>query len=399
MTKAPSDHSGRPAASGKALPPASENPGAARRSEGLKRRRRSSAQQAAASDIANYAALDLGTNNCRLMIASFQNGQFKIVEAFSRIVRLGEGVSSTGNLQPAAMERAMASLRQCAEKIKRRNVVKIRAVATQACRAAGNGADFIARVERETGLKLTIITPEEEARLAVVGCASLLDTPAKAAIVMDVGGGSTEISWLDLSQYTPPKDIATTGNLKLIKNHPLPKCWLSIPKGVVNLAERFPEPKDGDPKVWFQAMVADVQAELEKFRDADGMTEHFFNGETYMIGTSGAITSLAGMHLGLERYDRSRVDGLWMTHDDCKAVINRLLELGQKGREYEPCIGKDRADLVLAGAALLEAVQNLWPSQRLRVADRGLREGLLLSMIKKKTRRRRRRKPGAHKTT
>ena len=335
-----------------------------------------------------YAALDLGTNNCRLMIATLHNSQSRIVEAFSRIVRLGEGLSHTGALAERAMERALKALKICAEKIERRGVGRIRAVATQACRIARNGRDFIARVERETGLRLTIISPEEEARLSVMGCASLLDTSGlsprpRAALVMDVGGGSTELSWVDLDTAGRSQAALTAGPM------PAPRYWISLPVGVVTLAERFPEPEDGGTRAWFEAMVGDVTGRLETFTDAESFRDAFQCGEAYIVGTSGAITSLAGMHLGLERYDRSRVDGLWMEHMQCRAVIDRLLALGRSGRENEPCIGRDRADLVLAGAAILEAVQKLWPCERLRVADRGLREGLLLSMAKRRPRRRR----------
>lgn len=352
-----------------------------------------------------YAALDLGTNNCRLMIASFTNSQFRIVEAFSRIVRLGEGLTHSGRLQERAMDRALKALKICAEKIEKRGAARIRAVATQACRIARNGKDFIARVERETGLKLTIITPEEEAHLSVMGCSSLLDTrgvtpSARAALVMDVGGGSTELSWVELPNdepATPPAShadaqaLAQASALRTGRRPPRPKYWISMPIGVVNLAERFPEPANGDTNAWFEAMVSEVNSHVCAFSAPETLRPHFDCGEAYIVGTSGAITSLAGMHLGLERYDRSRVDGLWMTQGHVKVVTRRLLELGHAGRELEPCIGKDRADLVLAGAAILEAVQRTWPCDRLRVADRGLREGLLLSMVKKKNRRRRRR--------
>ncbi len=336
-----------------------------------------------------YAALDLGTNNCRLMIATLHNSQFKIVEAFSRIVRLGEGLSSTGKLADRAMDRALRALKICAEKIEKRGAVRIRAVATQACRIARNGRDFISRVERETGLRLTIISPEEEARLSVMGCASLLDGTGlepkpRAALVMDVGGGSTELSWVELSAGGKRGQPLNAGG-----QMPKPRYWISLPVGVVTLAERFPEPDGGGDREWFDGMVDDVTKRLKGFTDADPLREAFDCGEAYIVGTSGAITSLAGMHLGLERYDRSKVDGLWMEDRHCQDVIQRLLDLGREGREQQPCIGRDRADLVLAGAAILEAVQILWPCRRLRVADRGLREGLLLSMARKKPRRRR----------
>ncbi|WP_235074228.1 Ppx/GppA phosphatase family protein [Asticcacaulis sp. AC466] len=352
-----------------------------------------------------YAALDLGTNNCRLMIATLHNSQFRIVEAFSRIVRLGEGLAHSGRLHERAMERALKALKICAEKIEKRGAARIRAVATQACRIALNGQDFIARVEHETGLRLTIITPEEEAHLSVVGCASLLDgrevTPqARAALVMDVGGGSTELSWVELADdvtaspkvsLTDAQTSVQNNALRMARRLPKPRYWISLPIGVVNLAERFPEPSNGDTRQWFENMVEEVSRSLRDFDAPESLRGHFDCGEAYIVGTSGAITSLAGMHLRLDRYDRSKVDGLWMSHDNVQTVIERLLALGPSGRELEPCIGKDRADLVLAGAAILEAVQRLWPCQRLRVADRGLREGLLLSMAKKKTRRRRRR--------
>ena len=185
--------------------------------------------------------------------------------------------------------------------------------------------------------------------------------------------------------------LAQSNTLKIARRMPRPRYWISIPVGVVTLAERFPEPAAGHTQAWFEAMVEDVSQTVRHFSAPETLRSHFDKGEAYIIGTSGAITSLAGMHLGLERYDRSRVDGLWMSHAHVQSVITRLLDLGHAGRELEPCIGRDRADLVLAGAAILEAIQRLWPCQRLRVADRGLREGLLLSMAKKKTRRRRRR--------
>jgi exopolyphosphatase / guanosine-5'-triphosphate,3'-diphosphate pyrophosphatase len=216
----------------------------------------------------------------------------------------------------------------------------------------------------------------------------LLDGQAKAAIVMDVGGGSTEISWIDLSQQKfNPSTVSQA--LTLTLKPPKPLYWISIPKGVVNLAERFPEPRHGDKGVWFATMVSDVQLALQDFKNPETLRPYFDAQDAYIIGTSGAITSLAGMHLGLEKYDRSKVDGLWMSQADCRAVIQNLLTMGPDEREAEACIGRDRADLVLAGAAILEALQNLWPCDRLRVADRGLREGLLLSMVRKKTRRRR----------
>jgi exopolyphosphatase/guanosine-5'-triphosphate,3'-diphosphate pyrophosphatase len=326
-----------------------------------------------------YAALDLGTNNCRLLIATpDKGGGFRIVEAFSRIVRLGEGLSRTGALQPEAMDRALSALKVCAEKLRRRRVVRVRAVATQACRSAANGSEFVQRVEQETGIRLSVITPDEEARLSVAGCAALLDPHSKAALVIDVGGGSTELSWVEIErrQGGPP--------------HPEVKAWLSMPIGVVTLAERFPEP-EAEKASWYGEMVGAVKREIDGFAMAEPIRALFKDDQAHLVGTSGAITSLAGLHLGLKRYERAKVDGLWMSAEQCRAAADRLLELQPAQRAAEPCIGKDRADLVLAGAAILQAVQDLWPCERIRVADRGLREGMLIALMKSRRRRRRRR--------
>jgi exopolyphosphatase/guanosine-5'-triphosphate,3'-diphosphate pyrophosphatase len=350
---------------------------------------RSHRPRTASSAPSCYAALDLGTNNCRLLIATPAGGGFRVVEAFSRIVRLGDGLSRTGKLDGAAMERAIGALKICAEKIRRRQVVRVRAVATQACRSADNGAEFVRRVERETGIELKIITPREEAQLSVAGCVTLLDRTADAALVVDVGGGSTELSWVDLRNLAagqPPQRLPIG-------------AWLSIPVGVVTLAERFPEAEPA-ADAWFRDMVEHVKGHIAPFSHAEAFRDIFARDGAHLIGTSGAITSLAGMHLGLRRYDRTRIDGLWLTRGDCEAAAEKLRELTVSGRAGEPCIGPDRADLVLAGAAILQAVQELWPCSRVRVADRGLREGLLLSLMAERQSRtgrsrRRRRRSGA----
>lgn len=332
-----------------------------------------------------YAALDLGTNNCRLLVATPTPGGFRVVEAYSRIVRLGEGLTQTGRLSDAAMERAMAALTVCAEKVRRRRCVKFRAIATQACRGAENGPAFIQRVADETGLKLQIITPKEEAHLSVAGCVNLLDRQAEAALVVDVGGGSTELSWVDL------KGGGLDSRPRQFAPWKLPiKAWLSVPIGVVTLAERFPEGERAS-EAWFRAMVEAVKEKIAAFPHAEPLREVFVGDRAHMVGTSGAITSLAGLHLNLPRYDRNRVDGMWMTRDECETAADRLIQLTRAERGQLACIGPDRADLVLAGAAILQAVQELWPCSRVRVADRGLREGILLSLMSEQRPRRRRR--------
>jgi exopolyphosphatase/guanosine-5'-triphosphate,3'-diphosphate pyrophosphatase len=336
-----------------------------------------------------FAALDLGTNNCRLLVATPAGRGFRIVDSYSRIVRLGEGLAGSGRLADGAMERAMGALAMCADKIRRRGATRVRAVATQACRTAANGEQFLAEVAARTGLRLTVISPKEEARLAVTGCLDLLDVSAEAVLILDVGGGSTEISWLDLrgAGFNPRRRAR-------MQHRPPIAAWVSIPIGVVTLAERFPHGEAGD-LAGFRAMVEAVKTEIASFAAAKLLQELLRTERRHLIGTSGAITSLAGLHLGLARYDRRRVDGLWMTRGECEAVAGRLASLTVAERGAQPCIGPDRADLVLAGAAILQAVQEVWPCERVRVADRGLREGLLLSLMARRAPRRRAKLRGA----
>jgi exopolyphosphatase/guanosine-5'-triphosphate,3'-diphosphate pyrophosphatase len=321
-----------------------------------------------------FAALDLGTNNCRLLIATPAPRGFRIIDAFSRIVRLGEGLSHSGRLGEAAMERAYEALAVCADRIARRGVSSMRAVATQACRAAANGEQFLEGVAARTGLRLNMISPREEAELAVIGCLDLVDRKAEVALVLDVGGGSTELSWIDMNST----GLAALARGRVDQPPPI-AAWFSAPVGVVTLAERLPE-RPQDP-AWRRAMVDAVKAELAAFTGADHLRDLFAAGRAHIVGTSGAITSLAGVHLNLKRYERRRVDGLWMTREACERAADRLAVMSQAARANQPCIGPDRADLVLAGAAILQAVQELWPCGRVRVADRGLREGILLTLI------------------
>jgi len=316
-----------------------------------------------------YAALDLGTNNCRLLIAQpTRPGQFRVVDAFSRIVRLGEGLDATGELSVDAMDRAVEALKVCAGKLKNRPVRRHRLIATEACRSARNGEEFLARVREETGLELEIVTRETEARLAVAGCSSLVGRETDGLVLFDIGGGSSEIAMIDLTENRSNR----------LANHI--KAWTSLPVGVVTLSERH----GGclvTPAV-FEAMVAEVDVMLADFTPPalpafSGLGE----ARIHLLGTSGTVTTLAGLHMDLPRYDRRKVDGLWLSNEDVDLMLDRLLSWDFEARAANPCIGADRADLVLAGCAILQSIRKRWPSQRMRVADRGLREGLLNEMM------------------
>ena len=322
----------------------------------------------AAFELPVFAALDLGTNNCRLLVAvPGRHGQFRVIDAFSRIVRLGEGLSASGRLGDAAMNRAIEALKVCAEKLRIRKVARARLIATEACRAAANGAEFLERVEREAGLKLEIIDRETEARLAVSGCGSLIERDTKGVVLFDIGGGSSEIALIDL----------TTRRSSRLASHIV--SWTSLPVGVVSLAERF-----GGRTVTresFDAMVDDVAQRLSAFEGRHRLNHLLAGPHFHLLGTSGTVTTLAGVHLDLERYDRRRVDGLWMGRENVDRMVEKLLGWDFQQRVANPCIGADRADLVLAGCAILEAIRAVWPSERLRVADRGLREGILSELM------------------
>lgn len=316
-----------------------------------------------ARDRRSYAAIDLGTNNCRLLIAKPSADGFIVVDAFSRIVRLGEGLASTGRISDAAIDRAIAALSVCADKLRRRHVTLARSVATEACRRASNGNEFIQRVYRETGIALDIISAQEEARLAVLGCHALLEPGEGPALIFDIGGGSTELVLVDAQGDGAPQIVD----------------WVSAPWGVVSLTES--EPFDhGDPAERLaaygrmRARVADAFAPLAARlpRDADGIR---------LLGTSGTVTTLASLHLGLPRYDRQAIDGLIVPCDSMRAISDRLSGMTLAERQKLPCIGTERADLVVAGCAILESILDIWPAQRLGVADRGIREGILRGLM------------------
>jgi exopolyphosphatase/guanosine-5'-triphosphate,3'-diphosphate pyrophosphatase len=312
-----------------------------------------------------YAALDLGTNNCRLLVARATGDGFRVVDAFSRIIRLGEGITASGRISDAAIGRAIEALRICRSKMRNRGVTRSRLIATEACRSAHNGQDFLRIIREQVGIELEIVDRETEARLAATGCTPLVDPQAEGVILFDIGGGSSELVRLAQSapsQHGPP--------------HPEIRSWVSMPIGVVTLAEHY-----GGVTVsreTFEAMVADVAVHVDRF--AAEQSPHIDG--LHMLGTSGTVTTIAGVYLELPRYERQRVDGCWMSDGQVSQVVEQLLGMSYQERVANPCIGAERADLVLAGCAILEAIRRAFPCKRLRVADRGLREGMLVQMMR-----------------
>ena len=328
-----------------------------------------------------YAALDLGTNNCRLLVARPAQDGFRVVDAFSRIVRLGEGLTASGELSAPAMARTLEAPKVCSSKIRRRGVTQVRAVATEACRRAANCEDFLDRVRRQTGIELEIISQNEEAKLAICGCAPLIDPTIPDILLFDIGGGSTEICWLKVRPGADPGAGAgaSPGGSLLGPAALSLFAWASVPIGVITLAERHGGGEIGPES--YQAMLAEMAAAVTAFdlRHRVGATVE--GGRVQMLGTSGTVTTLAGVHKELPRYDRNAVDGSYLDMATVHDICARITGMSYRERAAHPCIGPERADLVIAGCAILSALCGLWPAQRLRVADRGLREGMLYAMI------------------
>ncbi len=313
----------------------------------------------------NYATIDLGTNNCRFLVATPTPHSFRVVESFSRITRLGEALVETEVLSEAAMERTIEALKICASKIANYKPVNARYVATEACRRAKNGAEFISKVEQNLGINLEIINPQEEARLAVAGCVPLVNRNINHALVFDIGGGSTEISWAR---------IANDGTASL-------EGMISIPFGVVTISESF-SGKDLSDKA-YDEIKEKTSSYLEDFSNKHNIISCIESHDVQMIGTSGTITTLGALHLGLPKYNRSAVDGMCLSFEEIRKIQNRIKKMPVAKRMKHPCIGPSRADLTLAGSAIVEALCDFWPIGEITVADRGLREGMLLEMMAK----------------
>ncbi|MBL4917192.1 Ppx/GppA phosphatase family protein [Szabonella alba] len=328
-----------------------------------------------------YAALDLGTNSCRMLIARPKGSQFQVVDSFSKTVQLGVGLEASGRLSRASMGRTIQALRICQKKIEKHGVTRMRLVATEACRRARNARDFIKQVRRETGLPLEIIAPEEEARLAVISCAPLVGRRTEQLLVVDIGGGSTELVWIDLSGVVPadrPHAIMRLHGGFQPQGEAEARVvdWISVPLGVATLKDQFADVEDDAAR--FALMSWFFEENLASFSpyNAENPREGF-----QIIGTSGTVTTVAASFLGLRRYDRAKVDGLRMTSDQIDSVIREYLSLGPEGRRTDPRIGRDRHSLIMSGAAILQALMRIWPTDRLSVADRGLREGLLYAQM------------------
>ena len=326
-----------------------------------------------------FAAIDLGTNSCRMLIGAPSGRGFRVLDSFSRVVRLGDGLYQTGILSDTAMLRAISALEICAERLKQWQIRDLRAIATEACRQAENGTNFVHRARAATGLPIEIVSPREEIRLALESCASLVCGTKRRALLFDIGGGSTDLAWVrvraagDSARRMP----------ELIGSY-------TIPIGVATLAERCNE--WCKTETGFASVVEEVQSLLCPFEKTHRISREIRQGGVRLVGTSGTVTTVAGMALKLQRYQRTLVDGTILSQRSFKRAVVSIRSLGREGLAQHPCIGPGRADFILPGCAIFLAIAAMWPAQELAVADRGLREGMLLQLIEAHRRRRRRTK-------
>jgi len=324
-----------------------------------------------------YAALDLGTNNCRLLIASQRKSEtdefaLNVLDSYSRIVRLGEGVSETGKFSEEAMDRTIEALRQCKKKLDKHSVKAGRFIATEACRQAANTPQFLMRVKKETGLEIEVISAAEEANLAFRGCVSLVKPTPHRALMLDIGGGSTEFMWVEVDDMN-----ATPSALPVVSHKVLD--WFSMPQGVMNLSEKFGGAQFAE--VYFEEMVDYLEQQLLKFRRYEEIFEAVGRDEVQLFSTSGTVTTLAAIYLGLPRYERSKIDGITIETAQLRDAIASILDMRASERFHHPCIGSDRSDYIISGCAIFEALCRLCPVDHITIADRGVREGIIFSLV------------------
>jgi exopolyphosphatase/guanosine-5'-triphosphate,3'-diphosphate pyrophosphatase len=324
-----------------------------------------------------YAALDLGTNNCRLLIAAQRHSSteefaLNVIDSYSRIVRLGEGVSETGRFSEEAIDRTIEALRQCKRKLEKHSIQAARFIATEACRQASNTPQFLMRVERETGLKIEVISAADEANLAFRGCVSLVKPQPSRALMLDIGGGSTEFMWVEVDdRHKAPSTLPVVSHKVL--------DWFSMPHGVMNLSEKFGGAQFAE--VYFEEMVDYLEQQLLKFRRYEEIAEAVKDNQVQLFSTSGTVTTLAAIYLGLPRYERSKIDGITIEVSQLQQAISSILDMRASERFHHPCIGSDRSDYIISGCAIFEALCRLCPVKHITIADRGVREGIIFSLV------------------
>lgn len=310
-----------------------------------------------------FAAIDLGTNSCRLLVGKY-DGHLRIIDSYSKVVRLGENIQLNNELSQEAIERTLKALQICMEKVLGNRVTHLRAVTTEACRRASNSYDLLNRAKSELNLELEVITSHEEANLAISGCANMFQRNIPYVIAFDIGGGSTEVMWVKLKEGTP--------NFEVID-------LISLPFGVVTLSDQFGSFATS-PQIYTQIREK-VAHDLDAFAARNNIQRFMEKKQVQMVGTSGTVTTLAAIHLKLQRYDRYMIDGIYLRMENIREITQYVLNMPVKQRNLHPSIGVGRSDLVITGSAILEGICDTFEVPYIRVADRGVREGILMGLI------------------
>ncbi|HVX59669.1 MAG TPA: Ppx/GppA phosphatase family protein [Pirellulales bacterium] len=301
-----------------------------------------------------FAAIDVGTNSIRLVVAeALREGHYRVLTEEKDPARLGKDLSSTGRLNPAAVERSLEALRRMKQIAVGYQVRELRVIGTCAIREAKDGSDFCRRAKQEIGLDIEVISAEQEARLAFRSVARNFHLEGKDVAVADTGGGSTE---LILASGDIIEDICTT------------------PLGAVRMTEVYSGGEEFSPQS-YDRMVTGIDRELRKHTKNVIMIPHL------LIGSGGTFTTLAEMIMGGKGQSGLPLRGYEITHAEVGHLLDRLRKMPAKARRNLPGLSPDRVDIIVAGVTIIDRIMRRFKINRLQIHDRGVRDGLLLTMI------------------
>ena len=295
------------------------------------------------------AAIDIGSNSLRMLVGDVVCDQIVPEHYFRHVTRLGGGYNPLFGISAEASARTLPVLELFAQILDKMEPTCTRVVATEAVRRAVNGQQFVADVLARTGFIVEIIDGDEEAALSSAGVLAGLKPQPVAALVFDIGGGSTEFI------------VIKDGKRLWQKSYPL---------GVVSLAEA-PAPELGIERV-LTLLVKDLCAA--------GLSALLADERCELVGTAGTVTTLAALDLAMIEYDWQRINNYTLSHSTLLSLYELLLPLTATERELLPGMEKGRGDLIVHGAGIVLSLIKLWGKERLRVSDFGLLEGILLSM-------------------
>ncbi len=302
--------------------------------------------------MATFASIDIGTNTISLLIAEINEaGDFNNIQSENRITRLGAGFAQNNTLSGPAIERALATLIAMRALLEKEKIDRFVVTGTSAVRKAKNRKDFLESVKQKTGFEITVISGEEEARCTLLGISLLFQDRNKTTVVIDIGGGSTE---LIADDWAGPPFLSST------------------PLGAVTLSEGYllSDPPTAREMKSLENVIA---AELAKI-------EHPMPSACRFVGTAGTLTTLAAIDQKMTRYDPDRINGYRLSYSGIEGIVNELARLPIQKRQSVPGLEKGREDLIVSGGLILLSVMKRFGYHQVLVSDYGLREGLLIDL-------------------